>query len=110
MARYSYIKKKRATNVDQVDPRFNKLVKTTTIIPKVITKTTDNIIIASSTDRLDNLAFRFYNDRTLWWIIATANNLSGDSFFITPGTQLIIPKDVSAILSKMDTINNIKPE
>jgi len=101
MARYSYNKKKRATNIDQVDPRFNKLVKTTT---------TDNIIISTSTDRLDNLAYRFYNDRTLWWIIATANNLSGDSFFVTPGTQLIIPKDVSAILSKMDTINNIKPE
>ena len=42
MARYSYNKKKRATNIDQVDPRFNKLVKTTTIIPKVTTKTTDN--------------------------------------------------------------------
>ena len=110
MGRYSYNKKKKATNIDQVDPRFNKLIKTTTIIPEVTTKTTDNIIIASIVDRLDNLANRFYNDRTLWWVIAAANNLPGDSLFVTPGTQLIIPKDVSAILSKLDTINNIKQE
>ncbi len=110
MGRYSYNKKKRATNIDPVDPRFNKKVKTTTIIPKVITKTTDNIIIASSTDRLDNLANRFYKDRNLWWVIASANDLPGDSFFIEPGTQIVIPKDISSILTKLDTINNIQPE
>jgi len=110
MGRYSYNKKKRATNVDQVDPRFNKQIKTTTIVPEVITKTTDNIIIASTIDRLDNLAHRFYNDRSLWWVIAAANKLPGDSLFIKPGTQLIIPKDVASITAKMDIINNVKPE
>tara|TARA_B100000073_G_C23615125_1_gene526140 strand:+ start:516 stop:848 length:333 start_codon:yes stop_codon:yes gene_type:complete len=110
MSRYTYNKKKRAKNIDQVDPRFNKLVKTTTIIPKVTTKTTDNIIIASSTDRLDNLANRFYKDRTLWWIIAAANDLPGDSLFVEPGTQLVIPKDVAAIRGNLDTLNNIQPE
>ena len=70
-----------------------------------------NIGIVNVPDnRLDNLANRFYNDRTLWWVIAAANNLPGDSLFVTPGTQLIIPKDISAILSKLDTINNIKQE
>lgn len=110
MGRYSYNKKKRATNVDQVDPRFNKQIKTTTIIPKITTKTTDNVIIASTIDRLDNLANRFYKDRTLWWVIAAANNLPGDSLFVEPGTQLIIPKDVASITTKLDTINNMKPE
>ena len=49
-------------------------------------------IIFKDGDRLDLLAKKYFNDSTLWWIIAIANNLDGDSIIVTPGTTLYIPK------------------
>lgn len=103
--RYRYNYKKKLLNVHSNDEHFNKDGLDTTIFPKVIRKTTDTIIVASSIDRLDNLAHRFYKDRTLWWVIALANNLSGDTFFIPPGTQLFIPSDITRITDDMRKLN-----
>lgn len=49
----------------------------------------DIYVITQEGDRLDLLANQFYNDPTLWWYIARANNLK----FITlePGVSLRIP-------------------
>ena len=51
------------------------------------------------------LAHKYYKDRTLWWVIALANNLPGDSFFIEPGTQIFIPRDIARITNEMRTLN-----
>lgn len=41
-------------------------------------------------DRIDRLAYRFYGDESLWWVIADANDgLLSDP--LTPGTLLRIP-------------------
>jgi hypothetical protein len=58
-------------------------------------------------DRLDNLAFQFYNDSSLWWIIQIANpDLPNDSLYPTLGFQLRIPGNVTQILSNFEQLNS----
>jgi len=51
----------------------------------------DRYIISIQGDRLDNLAFKYYEDARLWWILARANNLGKGDLEIPIGTQLRIP-------------------
>lgn len=48
--------------------------------------------IASQTDRLDLLAYKYYGDAMKWWIIARANNLVNGTISVKPGTKLSIPR------------------
>ena len=64
-------------------------------IPKTIT---DIYIISNSGDRLDLLANRYYGDQTLWWIIATANNLGATGLIVPPAKQLRIPTNIDSII------------
>jgi hypothetical protein len=75
------------------------------IYPKIKPSDDDLYIISESGDRLDILASKYYNDKTLWWIIATANNLNDASLSITPGTQMRIPSNLSRILNDFEKIN-----
>jgi hypothetical protein len=75
------------------------------IYPKIKPSDDDLYIISESSDRLDILASKYYNDKTLWWIIATANNLNDASLSITPGTQMRIPSNLSRILNDFEKIN-----
>jgi hypothetical protein len=52
---------------------------------------TDYYIFSREGDRLDALAFQFYQDPSLWWVIANANNIGKGSFAISPGLQIRIP-------------------
>lgn len=50
----------------------------------------DYVVIREG-DRLDHLAFRYYNDSELWWVIARANP---DIYYpenIPPGTTIRVP-------------------
>jgi nucleoid-associated protein YgaU len=75
----------------------NKSEKTTKrlesyIIPQVEFSADDVYIYARQGDRLDNLAYRYYNDQSLWWVIAKANNIGKGTWFVNPGILLRIPK------------------
>jgi hypothetical protein len=60
----------------------------------------DDIYVATETgDRLDTLAYEYYNDASLWWIIATANNIHNAPFGLVDGTILRIPQNYIEILS-----------
>ena len=50
-------------------------------------------------DRLDTLAYDFYEDSTLWWIIASANNVHGAKMGVGPGTVLRIPQNFIQIIN-----------
>lgn len=76
-----------------------------TIYPRIKATDTDFYIISEQGDRLDILSKKYYNDSTLWWIIATANNLNDASLSIEPGLQLRIPGNLSKILNDLETIN-----
>lgn len=54
----------------------------------------DDIYVATETgDRLDTLAYDFYGDSKLWWIIASANNIHNAVFGFPDGTILRIPQN-----------------
>ncbi len=67
----------------------------------------DIYVITEWGDRFDSLAFQFYNDITLWWIIATANPNLVDfsSIFIPIGSQIRIPQNIGAIISSYNALN-----
>jgi hypothetical protein len=75
------------------------------IYPKIKPNDNDMYIISQQSDRLDILASKYYNDQSLWWIIATANNLNDASLSIEPGIQMRIPSNISQILSDLEKIN-----
>jgi hypothetical protein len=45
------------------------------------------------------LAFEYYNDVTLWWIIAEANGIGKGSLAIPTGKQLRIPMNTGEIIN-----------
>ena len=60
----------------------------------------DDIYVATETgDRLDTLAYQYYRDASLWWIIAAANNIHTAPFGLNDGTILRIPQNYIEISS-----------
>jgi len=60
----------------------------------------DDIYVASETgDRLDTLAHQYYKDASLWWIIASANNIHNAPLGLEDGTILRIPQNYIEILN-----------
>ena len=96
--RYTYTntKKDSVTNVTYME---------STIYPKVEPNDNDFYIISEAGDRLDLLANKYYNDKTKWWIIATANNINDATFYVEPGIQLRIPSDVNAVMNSLEKLN-----
>lgn len=83
-----------------------KVVLNTTHYPDVLPADGDFFIITNETDYLDTLAFKYYHDPTLWWIIALANNVGKGRLSVESGLQLRIPSNISSILSEYDKLNS----
>jgi len=81
--------------------RYKKTVK----YPKMEKDTRDTYIISIQGDRLDNLAFKYYEDARYWWIIARANYLGKGDMEIPIGTQLRIPYDYIGIYNEYKILN-----
>jgi hypothetical protein len=77
--------------------------KATTIIPVIPISVSDIYIQITSADRLDKLANTFYGDSTLWWVIATANNLGKGTIVVPQNVILRIPSKSNI----QQIINNI---
>ena len=74
--------------------------------PQVPLSSSDIYVITTAGDRFDLLAQQYYNDSSLWWIISTANEtLPQNSLYITTGTQIRIPTNVSTIITNYNVIN-----
>ena len=72
-------------------PKQKKIVSSygTTLYQRVPETNGDLHVISTEGDRLDNLAFQFYGDSSLWWYIAKANDLN--SINVPAGKSLRIP-------------------
>jgi hypothetical protein len=68
------------------------------IYPNIPFRDDDVYVATELGDRLDTLAFDFYEDSTYWWIIASANNIHGAKFAFEPGTVLRIPQNYIEII------------
>lgn len=78
------------------------------IYPDIPLSPDDSYVITVLGDRLDLLAFDFYGDVSFWWIIASANSLSGDSLYLEPGSQIRIPADISSVISEYKSTNIVR--
>jgi len=72
----------------------------TQIYPNIPLKDSDMYIVTQEGDRLDTLAYQYYGDQSLWWIIATANNIHDASFAVEDGTILRVPENYIEIINK----------
>ena len=89
MSRYNFTKIT-TSKVTQERPQ-TKSKYDTTIYDSIPEENDDIFVITTEGDRLDLLAEQFYRDRTLWWYIANANNIS--TMNLEPGTSLRIPNN-----------------
>lgn len=99
MNRYNYTKQKYTDT--------GKLAYKSTLYPDIEFSSSDIIITSVDGDRLDLLAYKYYKDCSLWWIIAQANSLGKGTLIIPPGMNLIIPTNIELItmnLQKNQTI------
>jgi hypothetical protein len=77
--------------------------------PNVPLSETDDYVITTIGDRLDLLAYNYYRDVNLWWIIAAANNnVTRGSIFPIPGTQLRIPTNAAALINLFNKFNQAR--
>ena len=75
--------------------------------PEIPISENDVYIISKGTDRLDLLAFDYYNDIKLWWVISKANpnKIQRDSLFLNPGVQIRIPSNIETIYNAFEKLN-----
>ena len=98
MKRYSTTRRK----IDKSGIR----VLTTTYYPEIPIGNSDKFIMSKDGDRLDNLAYKYYRDNTLWWVIAKANGIKGKGA-LDAATPLRIPANIITIIEKFRKINRI---
>jgi hypothetical protein len=77
----------------------------TVIIPAQPLENGDVYIQTTSQDRLDKLAYIFYEDETLWWVIAAANGLGKGTYVVPKNTRLRIPNKINIQQNIIDTNN-----
>jgi hypothetical protein len=82
------------------------LIYQTNIYPEIPATNQDYYVITTTGDRLDLMAYDFYQDTSYWWVIATANALSGDSLYPPVGVQLRIPYDLKSVITSYNIQNN----
>ena len=79
------------------------------IYPTIPLSERDIYVITTIGDRLDYMAYTYYRDSELYWIISVANNnVTKGSLFPIPGTQMRIPSNVSSVISLFNKFNEVK--
>ena len=81
--------KTRYNHLKTVQKRGKAIHPTTINLPH-FERDSDLHVITQEGDRLDNLAYFFYGDSSLWWVIANANNLT--TLNVKTGMKMLIPK------------------
>lgn len=83
-----------------------KLVYKTVRYPEVPLSSEDIYVYTQQGDRFDILAKQFYQDSSLWWIIAIGNpQVTLGSLIIPEGIQLRIPAFPANVVNTYKTIN-----
>ena len=95
---------KRYNNTTQKVDKSGIRVYQTTYYPEIKISDSDVFIFPKEGQRLDNLAYKYYGDTTLWWIIAKANGIKGVA--VPPLDEPIrIPGNVTNIIENFNDLN-----
>lgn len=98
---------KRYTSIPVTTRWDGKRVYLSTLYPPIPPQDTDLQIITNETDYLDTLAYKYYGDTTLFWIIAVANNLGKGRLSVQPGLTIRIPINVNQIIDQYSRLNAV---
>jgi len=98
MNRYDYTTKSKRWD--------GKPVYKTLTYPSIPISESDIYITVSENDYLDSLAFKYYKDTSLWWVIAVANNLGKGRLSLDITKQLRIPTNITSILQNLRLANS----
>ena len=93
---------------DETLLKFNKKgqrVLVPTLYPVIPLSDEDQFIYPQDGDRLDSVAPQYYNDASLWWVVAKANELGKGRTILNPNFQIRIPGNIAKILANFDSIN-----
>lgn len=88
------------------DELTSKRYFNTIIIPTPEITSNDVYIQTTTQDRLDRLAYIFYDDESLWWLIASANGLGKGTYIVPPNTRLRIPTKTNIQQNIINTNND----
>lgn len=90
----------------RVDEKKNRYY-TNTLYPEIPPSINDIYVLTQAGDRLDTLAYNFYQDTSLWWVISRANpdKIKRDGLLVKPGIQIRIPSNIQAILNALENLN-----
>lgn len=97
-SRYQNIPSKKAGKINVVR---------STLYPTIDPKPGDIYVLTDSTDRLDQLSYKYYGTVKYWWIIAHANKISKGSMALDPGLKIFIPRDLEIILDEYKRLNEV---
>ena len=85
-----------------------KRAYTTSRYPEIPLSENDIYVYTTQGDRYDLLALSYYNDSSLWWVIAIANpSVSLSTLVIPEGVQIRIPNNVAAVVDEFRLINQL---
>ena len=87
------------------DKKSKSLYYKSTYYPNIPISDSDIFIVTKFGDRLDALAAKFYQDSSLWWIIARANEIRTGKPTIAPDTKLRIPGNLTQIIQDLEKVN-----
>ena len=83
----------RYTNNETKNTNDGRRVYRSKIYPQIPLSDNDIYVATETGDRLDSLAYQYYKDASLWWIIASANNIHNAPLGLKDGTILRIPQN-----------------
>ena len=75
--------------------------------PNIPLQEDDIYVITTIEDRLDSLAYQFYSDVRLWWVIANANPdlIKRDGYGLDPHIEVRIPQNIDEIIRNFEQLN-----
>ena len=65
----------------------------------------DVFIYPKALERCEHIAWRFYGDQSLWWVIAQANNIFDGSIYLNSDKQIRVPQNIGSILIDLESEN-----
>jgi len=96
----------RYARIPQTKIKGNTVYRTV-LYPEIPLSADDIYVYTQQGDRFDVLAQNFYQDSSLWWIIAIGNpQVTLGSLLIPSGIQLRIPANPASVINTYNVINS----
>lgn len=89
----------------KIDKKNGYRVYGVTLYPSIPIQDGDDFIYPYDGERVETLAYKYYQDTSLWWIIAGANNLRDGGFALDPSVEIRIPQNIQPILEEFRRLN-----